>query len=251
MKEYTTKMIRNVALVSHSSAGKTMLAEAMLHLTGATTRLGKVEDGSTVADFEEEEIRRGISLSTAVLPVEYKDYKINLLDTPGYSDFIGEDISALSVADSALVLVDAVSGAEVGTEQALSYANTFNLSRFIVVNKMNRDNANFSKALDSVQLISEMRLLPVQLPWGERADFKGVINLLDMKAYGAEDKQGQPIPAEFADAAEEARMELIEAAAEGEDALLEKYLEGEDLTAEEISRGLRKVVQQGQFAPVF
>src|SRR5512136_823715 len=121
MKEYTTEMIRNIALVSHSSAGKTMLAEAFLHFTGATTRLGKIEDGTTIADFEEEEIRRGISLSTAVLPVEYKNHKINVLDTPGYTDFVGEMISALRVADGAIVVVDSVAGAEVGTEIALNY----------------------------------------------------------------------------------------------------------------------------------
>ncbi len=151
MKEYTTEFIRNVALVSHSSAGKTMLAEALLHFSGATTRLGKIEDGTTVADFEDEEIRRRISLSTAVLPVEYREHKINLLDTPGYTDFVGEVISALRVADGALVLIDSVAGAEVGTEIALSYCDEFKLPRFIVVNKMNRDNANFAKALDSVR----------------------------------------------------------------------------------------------------
>ncbi len=151
MKEYTTEFIRNVALVSHSSAGKTMLSEALLHFSGATTRLGKIEDGTTVADFEDEEIRRRISLSTAVLPVEYREHKINLLDTPGYTDFVGEVISALRVADGALVLIDSVAGAEVGTEIALSYCDEFKLPRFIVVNKMNRDNANFAKALDSVR----------------------------------------------------------------------------------------------------
>ena len=156
MKEYSTENIRNIALVSHSSAGKTMLAEAFLHFTGATTRLGKIEDGSTVADFEDEEIRRGISLSTALLPVEYKDYKVNFLDTPGYTDFVGEVISALRVADGAFVLVDAVDGAEVGTEIAWEYAEIFNLPKFVIINKMNRDNADFRKAMASVQVI--MRL---------------------------------------------------------------------------------------------
>ena len=168
MKEYTTEFVRNIALVSHSSAGKTMLAEACLHFTGATTRLGKIEDGTTISDFEEEEQRRGISLSTALLPVEYKDFKINFLDTPGYNDFVGEVISALRVADGALVLVDSVAGAEVGTELAWNYCDKFNLPRFIVINKMNRDNANFQKALESVQSITEARLIPVQLPWGEK-----------------------------------------------------------------------------------
>jgi elongation factor G len=251
MKEYTTDFIRNIAMVSHSGAGKTMLGEAFLHFTGATTRLGKVEDGTTVSDFEDEEIRRRLSLSTAVLPVEYRDCKINLLDTPGYTDFVGEVISALRVADGALVVVDSVAGAEVGTEIAWNYCDEFKLPRFVVINKMNRDNASFAKALESVREISEMRLLPVQLPWGEKADFKGVLDLLTMKAYEGDGKTVHDIPAEYMDAVETARMELIEAAAEGEDALLEKYLEGEELTTEEILRGLINVVRAGAFAPVF
>ncbi len=251
MKEYTTEFIRNIALVSHSSAGKTMLAEASLHFTGATTRLGRIEDGSTVGDFEEEEIRRGISLSTAVIPVEYRDHKINFLDTPGYTDFVGEVISALRVADGALVLVDSVSGAEVGTEIAWNTCDQFNLPRFVVINKMNRDNANFQKALESIRELSEIRLVPVQLPWGERAEFKGVLDLLTMKAYPGDGKTSQPIPAEFAEDVEAARMELIEVAAEGEDSLLEKYLEGEELSSSEIQRGLINAVHNGTFAPVF
>ena len=215
MKEYTTEFIRNIALASHSSSGKTMLAEAFLHYSGATTRLGRIEDGTTASDFEEEEHRRGISLSTSVLPVEYKDHKINLLDTPGYTDFVGDVISALRVVDGVLVLVDSVAGAEVGTEIALTYCKQLNLPHFVVINKMNRDNANFRKALESVQELSDTRLIPVQLPWGEKQDFKGVIDLLSMKAYAGAGKTAQDIPAEFANEAETARMELIEAAAEG------------------------------------
>jgi len=214
MKEYTTESIRNIALVSHSSAGKTMLAEAFLHFSGATTRLGKIEDGTTVSDFEEEEIRRRISLSTSVLPVEYKGCKLNVLDTPGYTDFIGEVISALRVADSAAVLVDSVAGAEVGTEVALSYIDTFKLPWLVVINKMNRDNANFRKALESIQEISDKRLIPVQLPWGEKADFKGVIDLLTLKAYPGVGDTAQDIPAEYQDEVENARMQLIEEADE-------------------------------------
>jgi len=227
-----------------------MLAEAMLHFTGVTTRLGRIEDGSTVSDFEDEEIRRGISLSTSVIPVEYKNTKINLLDTPGYTDFVGEVISAIRVADSAVVVVDAVSGAEVGTEIGLSYAEEFGLPRILVINKMNRDNADFQKALASVQEITEARLIPIQLPWGEKADFQGVIDLLTMKAYAGEGKTAANIPADYADAAEEARMELIEAAAEGDDELLMKYLEGEELSPEEVINGLKAAVMAGTSIPV-
>ncbi|MCS7011631.1 MAG: elongation factor G [Anaerolineales bacterium] len=251
MKEYTTEFIRNVALVSHGSSGKTMLGEAFLHVTGATTRLGKVEDGTTVSDFEEEEIRRKLSLSTSVLPVEYRNHKINVLDTPGYTDFVGEVISALRVSDGALVLIDSVAGLEVGTEIAWHYCDVFKLPRFVVINKMDRDNADFKKALASVQEFSPVRLIPVQLPWGEKAAFKGVIDLLTMKAYANEGRTAEEIPAEYKAAAEEARTVLIEAAAEGDDALMEKYFESGSLSDEELLRGLKAVIRSGAYIPVF
>ncbi|HVN55133.1 MAG TPA: elongation factor G [Anaerolineaceae bacterium] len=250
MKEYSTESIRNIALVSHSGAGKTILTEAFLHSTGATTRMGRIEDGTTLSDFEDEEHRRGISLSTSVIPVEYKNYKINFLDTPGYTDFVGEVISALRVADGAMVVVDSVSGMEVGTEVAWGLCDRFQLPRLIVINKMERENANFHKALASVQEFSETRLIPIQLPWGEKAIFKGVIDLLSMKAFSGDGKTSTEIPSELKSQAEEARTALVEAAAEGEDALLEKYLEGGELTAEEISRGLKAVILAGSYIPV-
>jgi elongation factor G len=251
MKEYTTEFIRNVALVSHSSAGKTMLTEAFLHFTGATTRLGRVEDGTTASDYDEEEVRRSISLYTTVVPVEYKDVKINLLDTPGYNDFIGEVISALRVADSAIVLVDAVAGREVGTELAWEYASRFELPRFVVINKMNRDNANFQKALASMEEMSDIRFIPVQLPMGEKAGFNGVIDLISMKAFKGDGKTASEIPAEYQNQAEEARMGLVEAAAEGDDTLMEKYFETGELSDEEIVLGLRNIVRSNGFIPVF
>jgi elongation factor G len=250
MKDYSSKNIRNVALVSHSNSGKTILTEAFLHFTGATTRMGRIEEGNTAADFDDEEIRRSISLYASVIPVEYRDTKINFLDTPGYTDFVGEMISAMSVADSAIVAVEAVSGFEVGTEVAWNYCDKFNLPRFVLINKMDRENADYRKAFDSVQERSETRLIPIQLPWGEKQDFTGVIDLLSMKAYKGAGKTAEEIPAEYKDAAEAARTELVEAAAEGDDTLLEKYLEGGELTAEEIARGLSNVVWQGTFIPV-
>jgi elongation factor G len=250
MKEYTTNLIRNVALAGHLSAGKTMLTEAFLHFTGATTRLGRIEDGTTVSDFDEEEIRRKISLYSSVVPVEYKEHKINFLDTPGYADFVGEVISALRVSDAAIMLVDSVAGLEVGTEIAWQHCNTFKLPRFVVINKMERENANFQKALASVQEFSDIRLIPIQLPWGEKAEFKGVIDLLTMKAYKGDGRTGVEIPAEFQSAAEEARMALVEAAAEGDDTLLEKYLETGELTSEEVLRGLKSVVMSSNYIPV-
>jgi len=250
MKEYQTQSIRNIVLASHSSAGKTMLVEAFANFTGVTTRMGQVEDGTTIADYDEEETRRGISLFTSVVPIEYSNTKLNFFDTPGYTDFIGEVIAAMRVADGALILVDSVAGLEVGTEMALQYSEQFNLPKLILINKMERDNANFQKALQSVQEHIETRLLPLQIPWGEKADFKGVIDLLSMKAYEGDSKQGVDIPAEYQDQAEEGRLALVEAAAEGEDELLEKYFENGDLTDQEIMRGLRSTIWAGNFIPV-
>jgi elongation factor G len=250
MKEYTTEFIRNVALVAHGSAGKTMLSEAFLHYTSATTRLGKIEDGTSASDYDEEEIRRKISLYTSILPVEYKNIKINLLDAPGFPDFVGEVISALRVSDGAMILVDAVSGLEVGTEIAWRYCDQFNLPRLLIINKMDRENANFTKALASVTEGINARFVKIQLPLGEKAQFKGVIDLIKMKAFSGDGKTEGEIPLEHKEAAEIARSELMEAAAEGEDALLEKYLESGALSDEELLRGLVKVVQSGAFVPV-
>jgi len=250
MKEYSTDKVRNIVLASHSGAGKTILCEAFLHSTGATTRMGKIEDGTTVSDFDEEEVRRTISLSTSVIPIEYRDVKINFLDTPGYTDFVGEVISAMRVADGAILMVDAVNGLEVGTEIDWDYCSAFNLPRFLVINKMDRDNANFQKALTSVEDFSDIRLIPIQLPWGEKQEFQGVIDLLSMKAYKGQGKTAEEIPAEYKSAAEEARMKLVEAAAEGDDTLLEKYLDSGSLTEEEVIHGLTMAVRSSSFVPV-
>src|SRR5688572_25486047 len=160
MKEYGTEFIRNVALIGHGGAGKTSLVEAFLFSTGVTTRLGKVEEGSAAADFEEEEHRRKISISTAVIPIESQNYKVNILDTPGFTDFVGEVKSALQVSDAAVVVVDAVAGVEVGTELVWQYCDEHKLPRFVVINKMDRENANFQRALEGVQAAFKTKLVP-------------------------------------------------------------------------------------------
>lgn len=250
MKEYSTDSIRNVALVSHSSAGKSMLAESFLLYTGAINRLGKIEDGTTVSDFDDEEKRRTISIYSTVIPVEYNDVKINVLDTPGYADFVGEVVSALSVAESGIVLVDSVSGREVGTEIAWKNLDKFNLPRLVVINKMNRENSDFHKAMKSLQDYTDKRLIQIQIPWGEKMDFKGVIDILSMKAYAANDKEGVEIPAEYKDEAETLRAALMEAAAEADEELMEKFFETMELSDEEIRRGFSKAVKEGSFVPV-
>ena len=254
MKEYTTEFLRNVALVSHGGAGKTMLAEAFLHATGATTRLGKVEDGTAISDYDDEEHRRNISIYSSVIPVEHRDHKINIIDAPGYTDFVGEAIAALSVADGAIILVDAVAGVEVGTELAWRYADEFNLPRFFVVNKMDRDNADFEKtyaALEEYVRAHGKRAIKVHLPIGEKQSFKGVVDIIGMKAYMGDGKTTAEIPEELKEAADAAHFTLVEAAAEGEDELMEKYLENGALSDEEMVRGLEDVVYAGSFVPVF
>ncbi len=250
MKEYKSESIRNIALASHSGAGKTILGEALLFFSGAVNRMGKIEDGSTVSDFDDEEHRRSISIYTSVLPIEYNDIKINILDTPGYTDFLGEEISALRVSDGAIVMVDAVAGIEVGTELAWNYTSEFNLPRFILVNKMDRDNANFNKIVASFTELTDVRLIPIQLPLGEQADFKGVIDLINMKALIGVGSEAIEIPADFREAAEAAHMALVEAAAEGKDSLMEKFFDVGTLEPNEIIQGLKEVVKNGSYVPI-
>jgi len=254
MKEYTTEFLRNIALVSHGGAGKTMLAEAFLHATGATTRLGKVEDGTTVSDYDDEEQRRKISLYSSMIPVEHRDHKINVIDAPGYTDFVGEMVSALSVADGAVILVDAVAGIEVGTELAWKYADQFNLPRFIVINKMDRDNADYAKVYAEIEEFVQThgkRVVKVHIPIGEKQDFKGVVDVIGMKAYLGDGKEIAEMPAELKEEAEAAHFTMVEDAAEGEDELMEKYLENGSLSDKEMVRGLEDVIYAGEFVPVF
>lgn len=250
MKEYESKDIRNVALISHSSSGKTILAEALLKYSGAISRLGRIEDGTTVSDFDDEEKRRTISLYTSVVPVAYGDKKINFLDTPGYTDFVGEMISALKVSDAAVILLDAVSGTEVGTEIAWKKANEFELPRIVLVSKMNRENADFNRAVDSFAAFAkDARLVKTQIPWGEQMGIQGVIDILSMKAYGKDNKAVE-IPEEYRAEAENLHAELMEAAAEGEDELMEKFFETMELSEEEIRRGFASGVKSGSLVPV-
>lgn len=250
MKEYATQQIRNLVLLGHGSSGKTSLAEAMLFTSGAINRMGRVEDGTTVSDFDEEEIRRRISLSLTLIPVEWENCKLNVLDTPGYLDFIGEVISGVRVADLALVLVDPVGGVEVGTELVWNYADQYNLPRIVVINKMNRENADFARTLQALRDSFQRNFIPLQLPIGAQADFAGVVDLVRMKALMGPQGTLADIPADLKEQAEEARVPLVEAAAEGDDELILKYLEGEELTEEEIRRGLRAAVLKGSIIPV-
>ncbi len=250
MKEYTTQKIRNIALVGHGSSGKTTWTEAVLFLSKATNRRGKVEDGTTVTDFDDEEIRRKISLSLALATVEWNGYKVNVIDTPGYTDFVGEVRSALRVADAAVVFVDAAAGVEVGTELTWGYAEEEKLPKVVLINKMDRENANFDNALKSLSENFNAQFLPMMLPIGAQADFKGVVNVLEKKAYLGPKSEPAPIPANLVDRVEELYTRIVEAAVEADEALMEKYFADEPLTPEEITNGLRKVIVEGNYVPV-
>ena len=239
MATYDTDHLRNVVLLSHSGAGKTILSEAALFTTKATTRLGRVEDETTTSDYEPEEHKRQNSVQTSILPVIHRDYKINLLDSPGYADYRGEVASALRAADSALVLVSAPAGVEVGTIQMWQMAE--DLPKLIVVSKLDRENSDFDRVMEALVEAFGRECVPVQLPIGSEADFSGVVNLLDPKA---------DVPGDLADEAEEARERIIEAAAESDEELADKYLEGEELTQEEIFAGIKAGMSEGTFIPV-
>ena len=254
MKDYQTENIRNVALVGHQSCGKTSLLEAMLFSTGATTRMGHISEQNMISDWDDEERERGLSLSTSLAPVEFSDVKINVLDTPGFTDFQGELKNAIMVADSVVVVVDAVSGVEVGTELAWEYARASEQPIMVVINKMDRDNADFDGVLEQLRSqFEDYKFIPVMLPLGEQASFNGVGNALTQKAYLAEGANPSDLPAEYADALEEANMELMEAAAEADDELLEKYFEEETLSFDEVRTGMRKASRSPELktVPVF
>jgi elongation factor G len=265
MQGVRTEDIRNVILLSHTGAGKTSLGEAMLYNAGAITRLGKVDDGNTVSDFEPEEIKRRSSISTSLLPFEWKETKINVIDVPGYFDFVGEVKSALRVADGAIIVVCAASGVEVGTELVWEYADEIGLPRIVFVNKIDRENADFSKVVKQLEEKFGRRCVPVQFPIGAQDAFQGVYDLITMQPSGSvasqqsavRDREGDSrlqipdsrlsIPQDRIDAF---REKLVEGVAEADDDLATKYLEGEEITEEDIRSALRTGIRENKLAPV-
>lgn len=253
MKEYKFDRIRNVAVVAHGGAGKTSLTEAMLYNSGAISRLGKVEDGTATTDFEPEEIKRRISINAALAPYEWKDHKINVLDTPGYSDFVAEVRGALRAGDGALLVLCAASGVEVETEKAWEYLSGKKMPRLAFINKMDRENANFYNALNSMTEQFGTGVVPVQIPIGSEHSFMGIVDLMSQKAYYGQGNQVKvaDIPADLNDYVDTYRLQLMEAAAENDDELLTKYLDGIELSPAEIQAGLLLGVAAGKLTPVF
>jgi elongation factor G len=257
VKEFATGHIRNVALVAHHGVGKTTLAEAMLFQAKATTRIGRIADGSTMLDHSPEEISRQMTIDLGLAQFEFQGHKINLLDTPGYADFVGDVYSALRVADSAILVLRAATGVEVGTEVVWEVLKQEKTPLLVVVNMMDKEHANFDAAVKSCHDRLGLNAVPVQLPIGEAEKFHGVVDLIENKAFtfsgkGADEKSSEvPIPAELKDRAAKARATLLEEAATGDEQLMEKFLGSGDLSVEEIRKGLCERVVMCDLAPVF
>ncbi len=253
MKTYQTDKIRNVALIGHGGSGKTTLTEALLFATGVTNRQGRVEDGNTVSDFDKEEINRKVSIGTTVIPVEWDDMKINIIDTPGYFDFVGETYGALRASEGAILVIDASSGIEVGTEKAWKLLEKHKRPRFIFLNKMDKENINFDKLIGELKEAFGDKVFPFALPIGEAEKFKGFVNVRDEVAYRYDGgvKSEIPLYEEEKISIIDIRESMMEKVAETDDLLLEKYFSGEPFTTEEIATGLRTAVGNGEIVPIF
>ncbi len=255
MKVYDAPSIRNVALVGHGGSGKTSLAAALLFDAGAVNRLGRVEDGTTVTDFDPDEIERKISLQAALAFAEWRKTKINLIDTPGYANFLSEARTGMRVADGAIIVVDAVSGVEVQTEKVWGYADEYGLSRLIVVNRMDRENASFERAFATIEKTFGRNAMPVAIPVGEERALKGIVDLVTQKAQlYTGDASGKfetgEIPAEAQEVAQAWREKLVEMVAESNETLMEEFFEKGTLSQEQLTEGLRQAVVAGRIFPV-
>jgi elongation factor G len=248
-----TDKVRNVVLVGHGGAGKTSLAEAMLYLSGATKRLGTVDDGHSVLDYEPEEIKRKFSINLSLAPVVHDGVKINVIDTPGYADFVGDAVAGMEAAEMALFVVDAVAGPQVQTERLWKIAGDLGIARAVFINRMDKEHADFDAVMAALDAKFGHRVGAVQIPMGSEADFRGVVDVIRMKAYHHEGEKEEvlDIPADLVDAAEAAREKLTDLVAEADEALMEKYLEGERLNQEELEALLDQAIAQGIFIPVF
>jgi len=256
MKVYSTDSIRNVALVGHGDAGKTSLASCLLFVSGGVNRLGKVDQGSTVTDFDEDEIERKITISSSPCYAEWNKTKINLLDTPGYGNFVADARAALRAVDASLVVVSGVSGVEVQTEKVWKWSDEFQLARMVVVNKMDRERADFERAVESIQKAFGRGAVPVQIPIGSEKNFSGIVDLIHFKAYTYQkDESGKfqesEIPENLKETATAQRQALVEMIAEQDDALMERYFEAGELTQNEVLSGLKKTMLDRKIIPIF
>jgi elongation factor G len=254
MKVYDASSIRNVALVGHSGAGKTQLIAALLFDAGAINRMGKVDDGTTVTDYDEEEIARKHTLSCSLAHAEWNKHKINFIDTPGMANFLSDARAALRVADAALVVVDAVAGAEVSTEKVWAAAEEHDVPRIVVLNRLDRERASLERSLESLRTVFGRTVVPIQLPIGTEKSFKGVVDLVGMKAWTFAGETGKPsetpIPADMEADVQLAREALVEMVAEADDALMEKFFDAGTLTQDELLSGLKRGIAAGRVFPL-
>ncbi|HKQ54239.1 MAG TPA: GTP-binding protein [Pyrinomonadaceae bacterium] len=254
MKPYPTDMIRNLAVIGHGDAGKTQLISSLLYVAGATQRWGKVDEGTTTTDYDEDAIERKVTLNTALAHLEHRETKLNLIDTPGYAAFVAHSRPALRVADCALVVVHAVKGVEVQTEKTWAYANEFMLPRIMVINMLDKEHGNFGTALESAQNVFSRAIIPFTLPIGQEKDFRGVVDVVHMKAYEF-DERGKAkevaLPETGRDVLEKTRERLVELVAESDDALMEKYFEDGTLPDEDVIPGIKRAIANSKLCPVF
>ncbi len=254
MKVYPIEKIRNIGLVSHGGAGKTTLAEAMLFQTGANSRIGKVDDGTSVLNYDPEEVKRKTTVGTSLASLEWKDHKINLLDTPGFDDFLGEVHKVVYAMDSAVVVINASSGIEVGTEKNWKILNTHNLPRIVFLSKLDKENLNLTKIFDELKGF-DPKIVPIQIPWGTANNLKGVIDILDMKAYQYTDDVGKKVevkdvPADQKDFAAKLRESTLESIVECDDALMTKYFDGQEITPAELRGALKAGLAANKIKPL-
>ena len=253
MKNYAMEAIRNVVVMGHGKCGKTTLVEAMLYNAGATDRFGKVADGTTTTDYDQEEIKRQFSISTSIAPFEWKDMKYNILDTPGFFDFVGGVKEGLRAADAALVVMSGRSGVSVGTEQVFKYAKQKGVPIMFFVNKIDDDRANYEKTLEQMKEIFGKGVTPFVYPIREDGEFKGFVDVIDMTArrYEGQDRVDIPVPDGMADIVAPLREMIMEAVAETDEELMVKYFNGEEFTFDEIKKAIRKGVKEGSIYPVY
>ena len=249
MKSYASDRLRNVVLMGHSGSGKTTLVEAMLFASGATTRMGRVEDHNTVSDFDDQEHAHTYSVSASLIPVEWQDCRINFIDTPGFPDFEGEVVAGVTAADAAVITVDAIGGVQAGTETAWAHADEGALPRVLVVSRLDRENADFDVALAALRERWGLRIVPLAIPIGVSHDLSGAVDLLTGEARLA-DGSTTPVPADMADAIAAAREMLVESVAETDDELLTTYLDGGAISDEDLVRALHDAFARGEVAPV-
>jgi len=250
MPKYGLDNIHNVILLSHGGAGKTSLSEAMLFNAGVINRLGKVDDGSSTSDYDPDEAKRRISINLSLLPLPWRDKKINIIDVPGYADFIGEVKAGMRISEGAIIVVCAASGVEVGTEMTWGYCEESKMPRLVVINKMDRENADFFKVVEEIKTKLGSKCIPVQITIGAHTGFQGVVDLLTMKAYTGSPTKEVAVPAAVKAQADSFREKLVEAIAEVDDALIEKYLGGEEISLDVLATTLKKAVVSGRIVPI-